>query len=36
MDCELRAIKIDSHIKRVCYSYDVLKMIEDISKEGDV
>ena len=36
MDCELRAIKIESKIKRTHYSYNVKKMIEDIAKKGEI
>ena len=36
MDCELRAIKIDSTIKRTHYRYDVSKMIKDIAEKGEV
>ncbi len=35
-DCELRAIKIDSKIKRTHYRYDVAKMIKDISEKGEL
>ena len=34
-DCELRAIKIDSKIKRTHYRYDVEKMIKNIFEKGD-
>jgi len=34
-DCELRAIKVKSTIKRTHYRYDVEKMIKDIAEKGD-
>ena len=34
-DCELRAIKVKSTIKRTHYRYDVGKMIKDIAEKGD-
>ena len=34
-DCELRAVKIESKIKRTHYSYNVKKMIEDIARKGE-
>lgn len=33
-DCELRAIRVDSKLKRKNYKYDVKKMIDDIINKG--